>query len=104
MKKEYGFHLENYDNGVSVETLKTGDGRTRFTNLINSDNTVSIGIGYGEFVGIGVDTEVNKTLDSLMGVKWLINFDNQESIDAMIILLRRLKSNLADLNKKGEIT
>ena len=91
----YGFRTATYEGGFSLHTLRTGDGKTEFTDLIFPDGTASIGISYGRGKGIGVKTVYNKTLDADMGITWQVQFDNQESVDQMIETLLRVKNNLA---------
>ena len=99
MNKNYGFSVIEYDNGVSIETLETGDGKSEFTDITYDDGTVAIGMSYGVGSGIGVKVQRNQTIDDSLDVKWQVKFDNQKSIDAMIETLLRVKRNLNNLRR-----
>jgi hypothetical protein len=93
---KYGFYNEVYDNGCSIQTLRTGDGLAQFTDVNHGDGTVAIGIGYGAGDGIiGSKNKHNSKLNKDMLISWQIKFDNQQSVDAMIETLLRVKNTLA---------
>ena len=103
MFEKYGFFIEEYENGTSMETLATGDGKSEFSDMLFSDGTVGLGIGYGDGGGLGAErTHAEGTLSTDVGVKWQIKFESQKSIDAMIIALLRAKSGLANTPEKKE--
>lgn len=95
--KKYGFYFEEYADGTGIETLMTGDGLSTFTDAIDDNGIASICISYGNGVGIGTKT-VNEagTTATDIGTKWQVKFERQESIDAMIECLLRVKNNLAN--------
>ena len=97
---KYGFYTEEYDNGVEIETLMTGDGKTQFTDIQHDDGTASIGMSYGLGKGIGVKECRNKKLENEMLIKWQVKFDNQVSVDSMIKALLRVKNYLAKGNRE----
>tara|TARA_R110000803_G_scaffold210685_2_gene283187 strand:- start:6084 stop:6377 length:294 start_codon:yes stop_codon:yes gene_type:complete len=97
MEQQYGFYNEEYDNGTSIETLMTGDGKTQFTDIKHADGLVSIGLSYGRGTGIGTkEQHAPETLATDAGVKWQIKFESQGSIDSMIETLLRVKNKLAE--------
>ena len=97
MSKEYGFYIEEYDNGESIETLMTGDGKTLFTDMIHEDGTVGLGLSYGCGKGIGVkENHPANTHATDIGVKWQVRFECPKSIDAMIEALNRAKTTLIE--------
>lgn len=92
-EKKYGFITEEYDDGSSIDTLVTGDGKTQFTDMNHPDGLVGIGMSYG--LGKGINTVIDYppgTLAPDVGVKWSVKFECVESIDAMIDTLNRCKS------------
>ena len=98
MSKNYGFYNEEYDNGQSIETLMTGDGKTLFTDTVHEDGTVGLGLSYGGGTGIGVKQKhPADTHATDIGVKWQVRFECPESIDAMIDALNRAKDTLIKL-------
>jgi len=98
MTEQYGFYNEEYDNGTSIETLMTGDGKSQFTDIQYEEGKAAIGISYGIGEGIGTKTTHNKVLDESMLVKWQVKFESQQSVDAMIETLLRVKNHLAANN------
>ena len=90
-----GFYTEKYDNGVEVETLMTGDGKARFTDIQFDDGSASIGISYGQGKGIGAEEQHDEKINDEMQIKWQVKFDNQISVDSMIKALLRVKNYLA---------
>tara|TARA_R110000850_G_scaffold165803_2_gene290842 strand:- start:2115 stop:2411 length:297 start_codon:yes stop_codon:yes gene_type:complete len=94
---KYGFYTEEYKEGFSIETLMTGDGKSQFAECIYDDGTVSISMSYDNGIGggVGVKTEIGRTMDEEMGVRWQVKFESQASIDAMIETLLRAKNALA---------
>jgi len=94
MSTTYGFYTEKFSEDLEIETLKTGDGKSQFTDLVYDDGTVAIGISYGVGEGIGVKVEHNKRLDETLKIKWQVKFESQASIDSMIETLLRVKNNL----------
>ena len=96
MNKKYGFYTEEYEDDTSIETLMTGDGKTEFTDILHGDGVVSLGLSYGDGVGVGVIRDHPEgTLAVEAGVKWQIKFESQESVDSMITTLLRVKNQLA---------
>ena len=95
---QYGFNTEEYDNGLTVETLRTGDGKTQFAGCKFDDGTVSIAMSYDNGIGggVGVKTEIGRTMDEQMGIQWQVKFESQASIDSMIETLLRAKNKLAE--------
>ena len=95
-EKKYGFYTEDYDNGLSVETLMTGDGKTQFCEVLFDDGTVSIGMSYDNGIaeGVGVKTKIDETMNESMKIKWQVKFECQGSIDSMIETLLRAKNKL----------
>ena len=92
---KYGFYTEEYENGTSIETLMTGDGKAQFSDVRFEDGLVGIGISYGRGAGVGVKEHYEEgTLATDAGVKWQVKFESQESIDAMIETLLRVKNSL----------
>ena len=93
---KYRFYTEIYPDETSVETLRTGDGKTQFTDLKFDDGTVGIGTSYRFMnAGIGWITRYEHgTVSTDEGVKWQIIFDNEASIDAMIAALKIAKAKL----------
>ena len=95
MSDKYGFYNEEYSNGTSIETLRTGDGKTQFSDIEHDDGTVSIGMSYGRGTGIGTkEVHAPKTLATDTGVKFQVKFESQGSIDSMIETLLRVKNKL----------
>ena len=95
MAEKYGFYTAEYETG-SVEALMTGDGRTQFTDIENTDGTMSLGIGYGDITK-KVNEKVKHPPGTLMtdiAVRWEVRFENPESVDAMIEALQRVKKGL----------
>ena len=93
---KYGFYTEIYPDETSVETLRTGDGKTQFTDLTFDDGTVGIGMSY-KFINVGIGNLTryeSGTVSTDVGVKWQVVFDNKASIDAMIDTLNRIKEKL----------
>lgn len=95
MNKNYGFSTMHFDNGLSVQTLETGDGKSEFTDMFYSDGTAAIGFSYGGGTGIGIERQHEKLLSEDLQVQWQVKFDNQRSVDAMITTLLRVKNHLA---------
>ena len=101
--KNYGFCLEEYDDGAIIETLQTGDGKSAFCDIRHKDGSASIGFAYGIGQGIGVKVTPEKgTKASSVGVRWLVKFESQGSIDSMIATLLRVKNILAETAKTEE--
>ena len=94
--KLYGFYTEKYTEDFEIETLMTGDGKSQFTDSYFPDGTASIGISYGRGTGVGTQEHHNCTTNPEMGIKWQVKFESQESVDAMINTLLRVKNNLAN--------
>ena len=97
MNTDYGFSIENYEEW-QLQTLKTGDGKSKFFDMIYPD-CVAIGIAYNESIEgvIGEKTDYNQTAMAEMKINWQIKFTNQKSIDSMIETLLRVKNQLAKL-------
>lgn len=94
-ERQYGFYIEQYEDGTCVETLMTGDGKSQFTDCHFDDGTASIGISYGRGTGVGTTTSYDEgTVSTDIDVKWQIKFESQASIDAIIIALLRVKNAL----------
>ncbi len=97
MSKKCGFSTEIYDDDYEIEVLITGDGKTAFTDLKLSDGSVGVCMSY-ESEGVSrlgksvVYTE-NETINDI-NAKWLITFDNEKSIDALIKACIEAKGNL----------
>lgn len=90
---KYGFYTETYADGTSIETLMTGDGKAQFTDCHFEDGTASIGISYGNGTGISTQQSYEAgTTATDIGVKWQIKFERQESVDAMIVTLLKVKN------------
>lgn len=96
-KKKYGFYTESYGEGLSVETLMTGDGKTQFCEVMFEDGSVSIGMSYDNGIaeGVGVKTKIDKVMGNSMKIKWQVKFESQGSIDSMIETLLRAKNGLS---------
>lgn len=95
MTEQYGFYKEEYDNGTSIETLMTGDGKAQFTDVVFDDGKVAIGMSYGRGEGVGTKEEhAPDTLATDTGVMFQVKFESQESIDSMIETLLRVKNKL----------
>lgn len=92
-EKKYGFHIENYEGGESVEILQTGDGFTAFNTIYSTEHDyVGIGFSYGNGdgnIGKRVVFPDDTTITDRQ-CKWLIKFDNKESINALIAQLEEL--------------
>ncbi|PCI53665.1 MAG: hypothetical protein COB36_12080 [Alphaproteobacteria bacterium] len=99
---KYGFGIEEYKDGLSIETLMTGDGKTQFAEAKFEDGTVSITMSYdnGIVEGVGVKTEINRIMDKDMLIKWQVKFESQGSIDSMIETLLRAKNKLSEFGKQ----
>ena len=95
MAEQYGFDTEDYGDGLIVESLTTGDGKAEFCDISYEDGTVAVSIGYGAGVGVGVKRDHNEPMNKEMGIKWLVRFESQGSIDAMIETLLRCKNRLS---------
>ena len=95
MADQYGFFTDEYQGGIKVESLQTGDGKALFQDISFEDGTVSIGMSYGQGTGIGTKVEINKRIDEDMGIKFQVKFESQASIDAMIETLLRCKNKLS---------
>ena len=91
----YGFFKREYETGP-VDVLMTGDGRTQFTDIVNTDGTMSLGIGYGDITK-AINEKVKHPEGSLItdiACKWEIRFNNPASVDALIETLQRVKAGL----------
>ena len=96
MAEKYGFYTAEYQT-VTVEALMTGDGRTQFTDIVNTDGTMSLGIGYGDITK-GINEKVKHpegTTLTDIAIQWEIRFENPASVDAMIEALYRVKAGLS---------
>lgn len=94
MTKIYGFTAEEYEEG-SIETLVTGDGKTQFTDVHFDDGSMAIGMSYGRGQGLGTVEDYDEgTLATDVDVKWQVKFESQESVDAMIHCLLKIKNGL----------
>lgn len=91
---EYGFSTIDYGDGVVIETLATGDGKSEFTDLRYEGGKGAIGISYGTGSGVGVKVEHNKIADKDMLIKWQIMFESEASVNAMIETLIRVKDGM----------
>ena len=102
MNTDYGFSTENYEEW-QLQTLKTGDGKSKFFDMIYPD-CVAIGIAYSESIegDIGEKTDYNQAAVAEMNINWQIKFTNQKSIDSMIETLLRVKNQLALLKAEKE--
>lgn len=95
MAEKYGFYTEEYEDGTSIETLMTGDGKAQFTDCHFEDGTASVGISYGRGTGISTQQHYKAgTTATDIGVKWQIKFERQESVDALIVALLKVKNRL----------
>ena len=52
MAEQYGFFTDEYQGGIEVETLQTGDGKALFQDISFEDGTVSIGMSYGPILSL----------------------------------------------------
>ena len=96
MAEQYGFLTDEYQGGIEVETLQTGDGKVLFQDISFDDGTVSIGMSYGKGTGvIGEKIDISRRMDKDMGIKFQVKFESQGSIDSMIETLLRCKNRLA---------
>ena len=75
MSQDYGFYTEVFSGDLEIETLKTGDGKTQFTDLVYNDGTVDIGMSYGIGEGVCVKINHNKRLDESLKIKWHVKFE-----------------------------
>ena len=94
MSNRYGFKTETYDNGLAIETLVTGDGKTQFAECIFDDGTVSLAVSYDNGVGSGIvgeKTTIGRNMDDEMAIHWQIKFESPGSIDSLIETLLRAK-------------
>jgi hypothetical protein len=91
---QYGFYKENHED-FTIDVLRTGDGKSQFVQMINSDGTVGIGISYGVGNGvIGEVQEIHRRMAKFDSVKWAIKFDNVKSVQAMISSLEGVQAML----------
>lgn len=87
-------YLQQQEDGSYIETLRTGDGKACYTSLTNNDDIVALGINYGN--GTGSIGEVSEQQEGMLpneaGIRWMIEFKQPESIDALISELERTKA------------
>ncbi|MGH1438241.1 MAG: hypothetical protein ACRBG0_27655 [Lewinella sp.] len=99
MEKKYGFKRETLPDGTIIQVLEVGDGKSEFTDVFYiGKNLAGIGISYGSGMGVGVvkpEPDDPTPMDGKNGMKWLVRFDNQASIDSMITTLLRVKNKLS---------
>jgi hypothetical protein len=94
-KQDYGFFIEEYANGLFLDCLKTGDGRTTFANTqLGSLHGLAIGYNKESENRLGETEDINKPANKDMGFRWHIVFENTKSVDAMISCLERIKSDM----------
>lgn len=90
---KYGFDLETYEDGKSVEVLQTGDGLSGFHTTFDRElSYVGIGFSYGNGLGIGTKiTHPNNTTPPDVDCRWEVRFNNVGSINALIEQLQEIK-------------
>lgn len=64
----YGFSLQEYENGAKVDTLQTGDGKSEFSPIYLSDQ-VGIAISHRD--------------EGVIGAIWQIKFPNRDCLTAL---------------------
>lgn len=90
---EYGFSVEEYENGHKIETLQTGDGLTEFTDLYFDDGQVGIAMGYGDGIGVGEQRKHPEgTRADTINPHWQIKFPNAGSLHSLIDRLLELQA------------
>ena len=100
-KREYGFIEKWFSDKSKTEYLNTGDGRSLFSAVVETDKTVSLTIGLGvrdyrpDGLMIG-----GKFGEDLPRPKWAINFESEESIDAFMHTLIDVKKYLMECKGK----
>ncbi|MEL4016870.1 hypothetical protein [Dryocola clanedunensis] len=98
-EKKYGFQIETYERGESIQVLQTGDGFTAFNTIYSKERDyVGIGFSYGNGDGnIGKRVVFDDgTTATDRECKWLIKFDNKASINALIAQLEELNAAIDD--------
>jgi len=105
MANEYGFYREIYPSGKEIDTLMTGNGRAKFSDIyFAEDKMTSIGIGYGEEahkIGEIIDADEGKLAYDI-GVKWQVKFECVASIDSMIQTLQRCRARQIDFDRQKQ--
>lgn len=97
-KKQYGFLNHTYDSSdIVTEVLYTGDGKTQFADITFNDGKVGVSVKYdkNDYIGIGNGLEYPEdTVVSDIKPRWLIVFEDEGSINALIDILITARNNL----------
>jgi hypothetical protein len=89
---KYGFYTEEYDDGSTMRTLMTGDGKSTFSDVLYPNGDVGIALAYGLGTGLNTTTDnPDGTTVTDIEAELVVRFECVDSIDAMIRTLKSIR-------------